>query len=151
MTQPVIVFDIDGTIANCDHRLHWIKSTPKNWPAFNRGMKSDTVHTHIVWLMQTMHSAGCTILIATGRSESDRQPTERWLHDIANVSSLYSKLYMRPANDYRADDIVKEELLNQMIVDGFTPSIVVDDRPTVLRMWRKRGLTTLAVGPQTEF
>jgi len=30
----VYVFDLDGTLANIDHRLHFIKTKPKNWPAF---------------------------------------------------------------------------------------------------------------------
>lgn len=33
-----IIFDIDGTLADCSHRLHWIQSKPKNWNAFFAGM-----------------------------------------------------------------------------------------------------------------
>ena len=148
---PTVIFDIDGTLANCDHRIHWVRSNPKNWPAFNRAMKLDTVHENIVWMLHTFHAAGCTILIASGRSEDDRKVTETWLQDVANVTGLYSNLYMRASNDYRPDDIVKSELLDRMREDGYDPTMVVDDRPSVLRMWRSCGLATLAVGPQEEF
>ena len=29
-----VICDIDGTVADCSHRLHWIQSKPKNWKAF---------------------------------------------------------------------------------------------------------------------
>mgnify|MGYP003343985476 CR=1 FL=1 len=112
--SPTIVFDIDGTLANCEHRIHWVRSTPKNWPAFNRGMKRDTAHEDIVWMLRTFHAAGCTILIASGRSEDERAVTEAWLRDIAGIGDLYAQLYMRASKDYRSDDIVKSEILDHM-------------------------------------
>jgi hypothetical protein len=142
---PTVVFDIDGTLANCEHRIHWVRTSPKNWPAFNRGMKRDTVHEDIVWILRTFHAAGCTILIASGRGEEDREVTESWLRDVAGIEGLYSKLYMRPAKDYRSDDIIKGEILDQMHEDGYDPSIAVDDRNQVVGMWRARGLRCLQV------
>jgi len=144
---PTVVFDIDGTLANCEHRIHWVRTSPKNWPAFNRGMKRDTVHEDIVWMLRTFHAAGCTILIASGRGEENRAATESWLRDVAGIEGLYSKLYMRPAKDYRSDDVIKGEILDQMREDGYDPSMVVDDRNQVVNMFRKRGLRVLQIAP----
>jgi hypothetical protein len=142
-----IVFDIDGTLANIEHRRHYVRSKPKNWPAFNRAMKNDTAYEDIVWMLKTFHNAGCTILIASGRNEDDRAVTETWLQDVAGVGGLYAKLYMRPSKDYRSDDIVKSEILDQMRTDGYDPTMVVDDRQTVCDEWRRRGLRCLQVAP----
>lgn len=139
------VFDIDGTLSNLDHRRHFVRSKPKNWMAFRRGMSHDLPNYDVIWLLKTMKAAGCTILIASGRGEEDRVVTETWLRDVAGVSDLYERLYMRPAGDYRSDDIVKGEILDQMLVDGFNPAIAVDDRQSVTDMWRARGLRCLQV------
>lgn len=29
-----IVFDLDGTLADCEHRIHHITKEPKDWRAF---------------------------------------------------------------------------------------------------------------------
>lgn len=140
-----VIFDIDGTIANCEHRLHWVRIKPKNWPAFNRAMKDDTPHWDIVWMLRSWYGDGITILIASGRSEDDRIVTETWLKDVAKVS--YERLYMRASKDYRSDNIVKSEILDQMRADGYNPTIAVDDRNSVCQMWRARGIRCLQVAP----
>jgi hypothetical protein len=147
MTQPTIIVDIDGTIADCSHRAHWVRSNPKNWPAFNKGMKNDTKHDDIIWLVKTLYEAGCTILIASGRGDEDRPTTIEWLDTVAGLGGIYQKLYMRKAKDYRSDDIVKSEILDQMRQDGYNPSITIDDRNQVVSMWRERGLRCLQVAP----
>jgi hypothetical protein len=110
-------------------------------------MTRDTAHEDIVWMLRTFHAAGCTILIASGRGEEDRETTETWLRDVVGIDSLYSKLYMRPAKDYRSDDIIKSEILDQMHEDGYNPTIAVDDRQQVVDMFRSRGLRVLQVAP----
>jgi len=145
MTDKCVVWDIDGTLANIEHRRHWIRHNPKNWPAFNRGMVHDTVYDDMVWLLKTLHTAGCTILIASGRGEENRQVTENWLDTVADVAGLYTKLYMRPAGDYRADTIVKSEILDQMSADGFHPDMWFDDRNGVVNTIRSRGVRVLQV------
>jgi len=40
--MTTVIFDVDGTLANCEHRMHWIRHRPKNWAAFNRAMPYDT-------------------------------------------------------------------------------------------------------------
>lgn len=147
MSVKCVVFDIDGTLANIEHRRHWVQHTPKNWPAFNRAMTDDGVNEDIVWMLKTFHDAGCTILIASGRGEEQREVTETWLQNVAGVGDLYSKLYMRPAMDYRSDDVIKSEILDQMIADGYLPTMAVDDRNQVVNMFRSRGLRVLQVAP----
>lgn len=142
-----IIFDIDGTIANCDHRVHWVQSKPKNWPAFNRAMKNDTPNIDIIWMLRTFWDSGVAVLIASGRSEDDRAVTMKWLAEVAKIEGKYDRLYMRASKDYRSDDIVKSEILDQMRADGYNPTMAIDDRDSVCKMWRARGLRCLQVAP----
>jgi phosphoglycolate phosphatase-like HAD superfamily hydrolase len=142
--KKIIVFDVDGTLANCDHRRHYVACKPKNWGAFNRAMKFDTPHDDIIWLYKLMKDAGHTILIASGRGEENRRDTEIWL---ASVGVVPSKIYMRPANDHRKDDIIKAELLEQIRAEYGEPYMVIDDRQQVVDMWRANGIRCLQVAP----
>ena len=47
---------------------------------------------------------------------------------------------MRAEGDYRADDVVKGELLDRILADGYHPELVFDDRTRVVNMWRARGI-----------
>ena len=59
---------------------------------------------------------------------------------------------MRKDGDYRKDTIVKGEMYDQMLADGYEPTMVFDDRPSVLRMWREiDGLKVIDVGDGLEF
>lgn len=79
------------------------------------------------------------IVLASGRNERSRQATVDWL--AANMLTGYRKLYMRKADDFRGDDIVKQEILDQIIADyGKKPDMVFDDRPRLVRMWRDNGI-----------
>jgi hypothetical protein len=58
---------------------------------------------------------------------------------------------MRAEKDYRSDDIVKKELLDQIVVDfGQKPDIWFDDRPRVVKMLRENGVFVADVYQGTE-
>ncbi len=44
-------------------------------------------------------------------------------------------------------DIVKAELLDQIVADGFSPVMAFDDRNQVVEMWRARGIPCAQVAP----
>ena len=142
MNNKVIVFDIDGTLSDTTHRQHFVRSKPRNWQAFNAAIPFDSPHSDIVWLLNTFIKAGCWILLATGRSEDEREMTQRWL---LTYNITYDRLYMRKAKDYRDDSIVKKEILDQMRQEGFEPFMVIDDRDSVVKMWRENGIRCLQV------
>lgn len=134
----LVVFDIDGTLANIDHRLDYVRSKPKNWKAFDAGIPNDKVNYPVADVFWSLRDKA-TILLASGRSEHTRKATVKWLK--RNCFGSYAKLYMRKADDYRSDDIVKKEILDEIIADyGCKPDMVFDDRPRVVRMWRDNGI-----------
>ncbi len=48
MPEEIVIFDIDGTLADISERVHHIKKKPKNWTAFNAGMAQDkSIHSMV--------------------------------------------------------------------------------------------------------
>jgi hypothetical protein len=94
---------------------------------------------------RALRLAGYDIIFVTGRSERSRKDTVEWL-DENDLHNSLSKVYMRPDGDYRSDDIVKCEILDQIIKEyGFKPDIWFDDRPRVVRAIRARGVFVVDV------
>ena len=150
--SKLVVFDIDGTLANIEHRRHYVQSKPKNWHAFNEAMVHDTVYEPVLHLnhMFSTFSAGhdYDVALASGRGEEYREHTVKWLHD---KDVYYDHLFMRPAKDNRPDYIIKEEILEKIIeIYGKKPDMVVDDRPQVVRMWREKGIFVFDVNQSGE-
>lgn len=142
--NKVIVVDIDGTVANNDHRKDWVKVKPRNWNAFNKNMHKDTPHEDIIWLVNSLREMGNIIIFCTGREGVFRDTTEKWLRDHGLE---YTELFMRPAKDYRSDHIVKVELLNEIRAKYGEPWLWFDDRDKVCEALRAAGVRVLQVQP----
>jgi hypothetical protein len=143
--KKLFVFDIDGTLANIEHRREHVQNGRRNWKRFNEKMVDDTPYDDIVFLARTFSALGHPVVIASGRGEEDREKTENWLHAY---SVQYLKLYMRPAKDNRKDSIIKREILDDIRKDfGVDPFMVFDDRNQVVDMWRENGIRCCQVAP----
>lgn len=142
----VIVFDIDGTLANIEHRRGFVASKPKNFKAFNAAIPQDTPHEEIVWLAKTFWEQGPNqkIILCSGRGEESREVT---VAQMADFGVRFHKLFMRKEGDYRADNIVKVELLQQIKEEFGTPYIWFDDRQQVVDAIRAQGIKVCQVAP----
>lgn len=135
--DEAIISDLDGTLCNIDHRLHFVKADKKDWKSFFDGIGDDKVNE---WCAEILWKFDLPVVLCSGRPDSYRKETEDWL-EKNNVS--YNHLFMRERGDYRSDDIAKEIILDFEILTRFKPYFVVDDRDQVVKMWRKRGLVCL--------
>lgn len=142
MTDPCWIFDIDGTIADLSHRLHYIQSKPRNWEAFRSSVLKDKVIEPVAKLLRTQYALGMGIVLCSGRNEVTRSDTEQWLRQN---NLPYNALYMRQDRDFRVDSIIKSELLDRILADNWSPRAVVDDRLSVCRMWHSRGVFVFCV------
>ena len=147
------LFDIDGTLANNEHRAHHLKKEPKDWAAFFAGCHLDPPHRHIVQLARTLQAMS-EIVFVTGRSEDERAATEPWLERQGLWVGLRppplrrgERLYMRAAGDHRPDTVVKMELLQMLRNDGWVPIMAFDDRNSVVEAWRAAGVPCAQVAP----
>jgi hypothetical protein len=146
--KPCIIFDIDGTLANCEHRRHFVSGSKKDWKSFLAGCTKDPAIPQVLWLNEliqtTKRDHSMPIFLCSGRSEDERKDTEWWL-DQKKVN--FDQMFMRAAGDYRQDSIVKRELLDQIRAFGYEPWLIFDDRQCVTDMWRKEGLFVLQCDP----
>ena len=133
--QAVLV-DLDGTLASVAWRLHHISDGRRDWRAFFAGMGDDAPVPWVVELLRADHG-DVARLIVTGRPDDHRDVCESWLtrHDIP-----YEELHMRRGGDRRPDHVVKGEIYDRDIAPRFDVTFVVDDRPGVVEMWRRRRL-----------
>src|ERR1700722_16079343 len=52
-----IICDLDGTLCNIDHRLHWVRNEKKNWPMFFAGIKNDTLNQWCADILSQLRSS----------------------------------------------------------------------------------------------
>lgn len=144
--ETVVVVDIDGTVADIEHRRHYVQRTDgekKDWRMFNLEMINDTPKPDIVELVKIL-SLKYKIVFCSGRTDDFRRITEEWLDKTFNSEIKY-EIYMRPRNDSRKDDLVKEVILDFELLTRYNILFTVDDRDQVVKMWRDRGITCLQV------
>jgi hypothetical protein len=135
--KPCYLFDLDGTVADNAHRLHYIQGSPKDWKAFFSEVEGDKPILPVITLAQDLANSGKLIVYVSGRSSECRRATLRWL---AAYNLPDGALYMRKEGDHRDDYVIKIELLAQILADGYTPLFVFDDRDAVVKAWREAGL-----------
>ena len=141
--KKAVIFDVDGTLADCQHRRHFIEGEgKKDWDSFfdPANVIKDPVIEPIAKLLRTL-AQHTWVIIVTARRFEDREVTKAWLnlHQIR-----YDDLYIRKPGDRRDDAIFKREVLND-IQQNYEVELVFDDRDRVVKMWREAGLTCLQV------
>ena len=138
----VVIFDIDGTLADCEHRRHFVEGKKKDFEKFYQTMGDDKVKSEIRGLCNMYRMNGWRIILCTGRPEKYRKVTAMWLVDNG---VFYDELMMRPdARGFDPDFEVKQDMLDE-IQKTRKVHIAVDDRNQVVEMWRRNGITCFQV------
>jgi predicted kinase len=149
--KPIVICDIDGTLANIDHRLHYVKGDKKDWDGFFTHMMSDIPRTEVVDMILKYEEAGHEIFFVSARPDNYRAFTEDWIVNKAfNGYKPHKTLFMRRAGDTREDSEIKKGIYSAYFKD-LPIETVIDDRPRVIRMWRELGLNVIDVGSGVEF
>ena len=144
MDSKVVVFDVDGTLLNIEHRRGFVASKPKNWKAFNAAMVDDSPYEDIIWMNNVFYDQGCRIVICSGRGDDNRDVT---IDSLSKYGAKFHNVLMRGAKDFRADNLVKLDLL-QFIRDVWgNPFLWIDDRNQVVDAIRDAGVRVLQVAP----
>ena len=153
LPEKLMICDIDGTLADITHRLHYVQGEERDWKGFFNEMEKDEPRFYVY----EQHVApeleeGVGLILMSGRPEEYRRKTELWLE--ANFPELWKKsitLIMRKAGSRVPDTEVKQKMLDVFIKDKSKVVKVVDDRPSVIRMWKSNGLKVVDVGSGVEF
>ncbi|MFE5290130.1 AAA family ATPase [Nocardia sp. NPDC056611] len=129
--QDAYIFDIDGTLA------HFRDRSPFDWDRVGE----DEPDFDVIRVHNALKSFG-RIIVMSGRDESCREQTARWLEDHGIQPRL---LLMRAKGDNRRDSLVKLDLFNKHIRGQYNVLGVFDDRNQVVEMWRALGLKCFQV------
>jgi|TARA_R100001530_G_scaffold19371_3_gene16356 phosphoglycolate phosphatase-like HAD superfamily hydrolase len=138
--EKVYAFDFDGTIADINHRVGYIKKPyitgKRDYQRFFEECKNDKPIEWIIDIMRMLPREN--IYILSGRNGNVIHESVKWLEEN-NVP--YNKIYMRYRTNYESDEILKL----RMIDNGLKERIqwIVDDRQRVVDMWRENGLKVL--------
>ncbi|OFZ16472.1 MAG: hypothetical protein A2X86_22025 [Bdellovibrionales bacterium GWA2_49_15] len=135
-----IIVDIDGTLADIEHRVPHLTGEKKNWHEFNKNFDKDILNKWCAEIITAMQAQGVGVILLTGRGERYRAPTAEWLlaHGVK-----YDQLFMRKSKDRREDALIKKEIYLEHIQPSNEVLFVVEDRLNVVKMWRELGLVCL--------
>lgn len=138
--DKAIICDLDSTLTDVEHRVHFVKGEEIDWKSFSDAMVDDTLNEWCFEIISTMRKSGYKIIFVSGRGEKYRKVTEDWLKKF-NVE--YDHLFLRARKDYREDPEIKKEIYLNNIKDKYEVLFVMDDRKSVVEMWRNIGLICL--------
>lgn len=150
------IFDIDGTLADCSHRLRFILPREKDltgdidldkiapdWDTFHKECINDKPIAPVVKLASILIDAGECVLFVTGRPKQSCKDTVDWLCNNLGIETVV--LFMREDGDHRQDAAVKKEIYKNYIEPYYLIDGVFEDRKQCVDMWRSLGLTCYQV------
>lgn len=136
--RPLAVFDLDGTVADVRHRLHFLERRPRDWNAFFGAAADDQPLREGVALARSSAEAH-EVVYLTGRPERCRRDTVRWLEEQGLPPG---RLLMRGERDRRPARVAKPELLRRLARSGAV-AVVVDDDRQVCDAYQRDGFEVL--------
>jgi len=141
MKRKCVIFDIDGTIADIDHRLH-LKKHKEDF--YSKAYADEPIVGVIAVLKMFLSNPDYTVIFLTSRPEWTRLTTVSWLHKHINLLNFSPyTLMMRPQGVDKKDYEVKQDIYMSQIKDLYDVELIIEDRQQVVTMWRGLGLTCL--------
>jgi FMN phosphatase YigB (HAD superfamily) len=137
----IVVFDIDGVVADVRHRVHFVEQRPQDWGRFFAGAADDPVsEVGADWARKA--AAEHDLVWLTGRPEWLRPVTARWLdqHELpAGPLLMRGDRDYRPARAFKLAELRKLAARDEIVV-------FVDDDPMVIEAAAAAGFTASLAG-----
>lgn len=142
MIKNIIICDLDGTLADIQHRRHFVerpKGVKKDWDAFHAACVDDTPMQTTIDLVHALKASRYNnkLWITSGRMSTVMTETQAWL---LNKGVCYDRIIMRNAGDFTPDNELKKSWMDSGVIPKERIFCVFDDRDRVVNMWRKEGL-----------
>ena len=144
--RKTIIFDVDGTIADVEHRRHLVngdKGFKPDWDAFRKATEDDTPMQWVCDIAKRYIAQGDDVAFFSARNESEREITEKQISQW--IGDGHKGVFLRPNGDYTPDDEFKSALADKFIDMGGKIDLIFDDRQKVVDMWRDKGFTVVQV------
>lgn len=143
MSKPTAhIYDIDGTLANVDPYLHYVRGSNRDYDAFHVASINALPNIEALQMLNNSIADGYSVLIVTSRKEKYRGLTSMWL---AKNNIRCHGLFMRADDDNRTDYEAKKDMLNK-IIQFWDVTHAVDDNPNVIRLWEENNIITTKIG-----
>ena len=140
--RDAVIADLDGTLCDVSSILHHVEGEERDFAAFHAASADCPPYEEVAEAVRAAHDAGKAVVVVTSREFVWRDLSLDWLvaHEIP-----YDELVMRIVGDYRADEVVKAEMLDQLEADGWTVSEAWEDSADIVELWESRGITVHVV------
>jgi hypothetical protein len=140
---PCVVFDIDGVLADANHRQDVLFSggKRKNWKAFFAAAGDDALIEEVARLT-TLIDRDLKVVLLTARPTDNRSITVTWLgqHDLR-----WDLLVMRPSGDFRSSPDAKRMAVHELRSQGFDPQLAFDDDRRNVDMFHAEGVPCIYI------
>ena len=144
--MKAIVVDMDGTLCDVEGIRHYVTGDRPDFRSFHEASRFCPTRPEVEAEVREAHSQGVAVVIVTAREERFERATRDFLerHRIP-----YQALYMRPWGDRRRDTVVKAEILQRLMGDGFEPIRAIEDRLDIAEVWEAHGIEVMFVGTES--
>ena len=147
--MKAIICDLDGTLCDITERRKFVSDKDnQDWKSFSHpfNISRDEANEWCCELVSLYDHICVKILFVSGRMNKPEvdKATIDWIKRHVGIhTTLNENLFMRKDGDYRADTIIKKEIFEEHFRDQYDIMFCIDDRKSVVDMWRGMGLTVL--------
>lgn len=145
MRNRIVIFDRDGTCADCTTRVkRYLSNDPKQWETFFLASINDAPILPIVNLAYIFREQGFSLYLWTGMPDRHRDTLDRWLteYDL----TIFEEIRMRPDKNFDKDFVLKKNFLDAMpISDRQNIFLALDNDREVCDMYDRAAIQSLLV------
>ena len=152
----LVVFDLDGTLADVTHRLHYIRPNPpidpvtgkkvkRRFDLFHHACVDDGVVEPVAYLYrQFVANPDVTVIVLSGRDAATLDKTKQWFVD--NDLPMPDDMILKNGDQHARDVDQKRAIADQLERRyGRKIDMVFEDRQRVVAMWKERGTFVMDV------
>ncbi len=132
----VVIFDIDGVLADASARQHFLKGVRPDWDAFFERCHEDPLIEEAARLLQVIDRR-YPIVLLTGRPVSVMELTIGWLN---RYQLRWDLLIMRDYGDYAAARHFKARETARIRQAGLSPVLAFEDDVRNVEMFQAEGI-----------
>ncbi len=138
--RDAVIYDLDGCLCDTSSIQHLLEGKDRDFHAFHAAAADCPPIARVAQAARDDKAAGLAVVVVSSREFIWRDHAIDWLtrNDIG-----YDGMYLRIVGDYRKDTIVKGEIWQHLIDDGFQPVAAWDDKQSVLDVWAECGVSDL--------